>query len=213
MPKAAVQQKDGSYAIVPQLTAGLVTPEVLRRIATVAERYQIPVLKLTGAARIALVGIKEADVDRVWEDLGLPPAPAVGNCVRSVKVCPGTAACTYALQDSLGLGMKLEERYLGAAVPGKFKIGVSGCPRNCAEAWVKDFGVFGKKTGFTVVLGGSAGTTPRLAKVFATGLSGEEVIALCGRVLAVYGTHGKERESFGALVERLGIEEMRRLTG
>lgn len=210
VPRGAVLQRDGkTYAVVPRIPAGLVNPDVLERIAAVARKYQIPVLKLTGAARIALVGLKEEDVEAVWAELGMEPAPAVGLCVRSVKACPGTAACRLAQQDSLALGLKMEELFGGMELPGKMKIGVSGCPMNCAETWVKDFGAFGKKKGFTVVVGGSAGVKPRLAELLAEDLAAEEVVGLFEKVVAVYREKAKPGERLGAFLDRFGIEQLK----
>lgn len=206
-----MQRDKATYAIIPKLPGGLVTPEVLRKFADVAEKYKIPVLKITGAQRIALVGIKPKDVEAVWQELGMEPAPAVGKVVRSVKVCPGTAACKLAQQDSLGLGLKIDEKFLGMELPSKFKFGISGCPNNCAEGWVKDFGAFGRPKGFTVVVGGNVGAKPRLAQVLAEDLSADEVIALAEKVISVYKEKANSGERFGKFLERIGFEEFKKL--
>ena len=112
-----------------------------------AEKYHAQALKITGATRIAIVGLKEEDMDSVWEDLALKPGAAVGLCVRSVRACPGTTFCKIGQQDALGMGMKLDEIYHGLELPGKFKMAVSGCNLNCAEGWVRDVGLYGKPKG------------------------------------------------------------------
>ena len=125
--KGAVLQRDReTYGIAPHLPCGLVTPEILRKIADVAERYRVPVLKITSAARIAMLGIREEDIDAIWDELGIKPGSVVGICVRSIKVCPGTTYCKRGQADSLGVGRVLDE-YHGLELPGKMKIGVSGC--------------------------------------------------------------------------------------
>ena len=126
--KGAIPQKDNeTYAIAPHIPCGIVTPDLLRKIADVSERYNAKVIKLTGATRIAIVGLKEEDIDRAWEDLGLDKGAAVGMCVRSIRTCPGNTFCKLGKQDSIGVGMKLDEKYHALELPGKFKMAVSGC--------------------------------------------------------------------------------------
>jgi NAD(P)H-nitrite reductase large subunit len=128
-----IQRDKETYAIAPHLSCGVVSPDVLRKIADVADKYNVAALKVTSASRIALVGIKEEDVDGVWQDLKMAPGAAVGLCVRSIKACPGTTFCKRGQQDSLGIGMLLDEKYHGMELPGKFKIGISGCGNQCAS--------------------------------------------------------------------------------
>ncbi|MGB9804389.1 NAD(P)/FAD-dependent oxidoreductase [Desulfofundulus sp.] len=214
MPRGAVLQRDGqTYAIVPWIRGGIVTPEILERLAAVARKYKIPVMKLTFAGRIALVGLKEEEVEAVWDELGLEPAPAVGPYLRSVRACPGTAACRLAQQDSLGLGMKLEEQFGGRDLPGKMKVGISGCPMNCSEAWVRDFGAFGKKDGFTVVVGGSAGAVPRIGEVLVEKVTADEVIRLFERILEIYRQEGRKGERFSAFAARVGLDHLKKTLG
>ncbi|MBT7170353.1 MAG: NAD(P)/FAD-dependent oxidoreductase, partial [Phycisphaerales bacterium] len=139
--KGAILQRDKeTYAVAPHIPCGVVAPDTLRKIADAAEKYGAAACKITGAARIAIVGLKEEDIDNVWADLGMSPGAAVGICVRSVKACPGTGFCKRGMQDSLGMGMYMDETYHGMQLPGKLKIGVSGCPHQCAETAIKDIG-------------------------------------------------------------------------
>jgi len=122
------RKKDNeTYAIAPHIPCGLVTPDQLINLGTVAQKHSIPVIKITSAARIALVGITESQVDEVWQDLGMDPGHATGLCVRSIKVCPGIDYCRLAQQDSIQMGMLLDESYHGMVLPSKMKMGVSGC--------------------------------------------------------------------------------------
>jgi NAD(P)H-nitrite reductase large subunit len=140
--KGVVLQRDRqSYGIAPHIPCGVVTAETLRRIAEVAEKYNIPQIKITSAARIALLGIKEEDVDAVWADLGMDPGNVVGICVRSIKACPGTTFCKRGQQDSLGLGLTLDSRFHGMELLGKLRFGVSGRPNQCGETSFKDIGL------------------------------------------------------------------------
>lgn len=208
--KGAVLQRDKqTYAIVPHIPLGLITPAQLRAIADVAEKYQSSALKITSAARIAIVGIKEADIEPAWQDLGMPPGAAVGLCVRSIKACPGNTFCRLGQQDALTMGMELDRRYHGLTLPGKMKMGVSGCPNQCAETSVKDLGLMGKTKGWTVLVGGNAASRPRLAETLAEDLSDEEALAACERVLQYFKENAKKGERLGRLIDRVGIDVFR----
>lgn len=207
--KGAVQQKDGSYAIVPHFPLGLITPADLRNVADVAEKYQVPVLKITSAARIAMVGFKEEDVAAAWEDLEPGIGHAIGLCVRSIKACPGTTVCRLGKQDALGLGMALDKRFHGFQLPNKCKMGVSGCINNCAETPVKDLGFVGKKDGWTVLVGGNAASRPQLAVELCSGLNDEQALALADKVLNYFKENGKKSERMGRFIERIGFEQFK----
>ena len=144
--KGAILQRDKeTYAIAPHIPGGLVSPALLRKIADVAEKYDAQAVKITGATRIAIVGIKEADIDAVWEDLNLDKGAAVGLCIRSIRTCPGNTYCRLGQQDALGIGLTLDRTYHGMQLPGKFKMAVSGCHLSCSESWVRDVGLIGRK--------------------------------------------------------------------
>lgn len=210
VPKDAILQRDGeTYAIVPNTPTGLVSPETLRRVADVAEKYKA-LVKLTNAQRIALVGFKRDNVNEAVEELGMPLATAAGSVVRSVKACPGTATCKFGMQDSLSLALELDKRYQGMTLPAKFKIAVSGCPNSCAEAAVVDLGVIGLRKGFKVLVGGTAGVKPRIGDVLALVETKEEVLELVERIINYYSVAAKPGERMGRLIERLGIEEFKR---
>ncbi|MCR3883538.1 MAG: NAD(P)/FAD-dependent oxidoreductase, partial [Methanothrix sp.] len=166
MEKGAILQRDKeTYAIAPHIAGGIIDPAGLKKIAEVAEKYNAAALKITSAQRIAIVGLKPEDLDFAWADLGMKPGAAIGLCVRSVKICPGTTFCKRGLQDSVGVGLKLDELYHGMDMPSKFKMGVSGCPNSCAEPAVKDLGLMGTAKGWTVLVGGNAARKPRLGVV------------------------------------------------
>ena len=190
-PKGAIIQRDKkTYAVVPRTPMGLVTPDILENIANVVRKYKIPVIKITSAQRMALVGMDPEVVDEVWRDLGMDVGPAVELCVHYVQACPGNTLCKLGVQDSLGLGGKLEEIFVGMHLPAKAKIGISGCPMNCGESYMRDFGAFGKKSGWTVIFGGNAGGKPRIGDVIAENLSSEEVVDLAKRCFEYYAANG-----------------------
>jgi len=212
--KGVVVQRDReTYGVAPHAPCGVVTPEDLRRIADVAEKYQVQQIKITSAARVALLGIREEDVDAVWSDLGMDPGNVVGICVRSVKACPGTTFCKRGQVDSLGVGQMLDEKYHGMELPGKMKIGVSGCPNQCAETSFKDIGLIGTAKGWRVIVGGSGGTTPRIAQVLVQKLETDEALAMIDKVLDYYRANAKPKERLGRTIERLGLDHMKAALG
>jgi NAD(P)H-nitrite reductase large subunit len=209
--KGVIRQKgkdDPTYAIAPHLPCGIVQPAQLRTLADVAEKHQISNLKITSAARIALIGIKEDQVDDVWKDLGLDPGHAVGLCVRSIKVCPGTTFCRLGKQDSLKMGMELDRMYHGMVLPSKMKMAVSGCKIQCAENCIKDLSLYGTQNGWTVCIGGNGSARPRLADVLVEGLSSQDARQMLEDAIAYYKEHSK-RERMGRMVERIGLDKIK----
>ena len=210
IPKGAILQRDKeTYAIVPRTPVGLVSPEDLERIAKVARKYQIPVIKITSGQRFALVGMKKDDVDKIWEDLGMDVGKATELCLHYVQACPGTAVCKFGVKDSLGLGMEIEKFFSGLDLPAKVKIGVSGCPFCCGESFVRDIGILGKKKGWTFIVGGSSARRPRIGDVLIEDLSEEEIINLTKQTLEYYQDKAKKRERMARFVDRIGIENMK----
>jgi len=208
--KGVILQRDKkSFAVAPHIPCGVVRPETLRRLADVAEKYGAQALKITSAARIAIVGVEEKDVEAIWSELGMSTGFAVGLCVRSVKACPGTTFCKRGQQDSLSLGLKLDGKYHGMELPGKFKIGVSGCPNQCAETCIKDVGLVGTLKGWRVLVGGNGGAKPRLARELARDLTEEEATDLIDKVIAYYQAHAGSHRRLGALIEKMGFDEFK----
>jgi NAD(P)H-nitrite reductase large subunit len=208
--KGVILQRDKqTYAVAPHIPCGVVKPQTLRKLADVAEKYGAAALKVTSAARIAIVGLKEEDVDKVWADLGMQPGAAVGLCVRSIKACPGTTFCKRGIQDSLGVGLKLDEKYHGQELPAKFKLGVSGCANQCAETCIKDIGLVGLPKGWKVLVGGKGGGRPRLAQELTKDLTTEEALALVDRIIEYCKANGKPRRRLGVLIDEMGFENFK----
>ena len=204
-----IQRDKQSYAVAPHIPCGVVKPETLRKLADVAEKYGAAALKITSAARIAMVGLKQDDVDNVWSELGMSAGSAVGLCVRSVKACPGTTFCKRGIQDSLGLGLKLDEKYHGLQLPAKFKLGVSGCPNQCAETCIKDIGLVGMPKGWKVLVGGNGGAKARLSRELARNLSTEQALELIARIIEYYKANAKPHQRLGAMIEKMGFDGFR----
>jgi len=210
----AILQRDGqTYAVTPRIPCGLVTDfDILRRIADAAEKFGAQAIKVTSSQRITIIGVRAEDLEAIWADLGMKPGLASGMCIRSVKACPGTRYCRLGMQDSLGLGLRLEERWAHQPMPNKLKIAVSGCPLDCAESHVRDIGVVGGKRGWAVELGGSAGASPRLADTVAERRSAGEAEALVGRIIEGYQGLGKKKR-IGSLIDRLGLDQFKQQVG
>ena len=204
--KGAILQRDNkTYAVAPHIPCGVVTPDLLRRIADVAEKYNAQALKITGATRIAIVGLEEEHIDQVWKELQLDQGAAVGLCVRSIRACPGTTFCKIGRQDALGIGMELDQRYHGKELRGKFKMAVSGCHLSCSESWVRDIGLIGQKDGWQVVIGGNVGAAPRIGEEIATGLDDAQVLQVVDKVVQCYQENANRNERLGKLIDRIGI--------
>jgi len=213
-PRGAILQRDKeTYAIVPKIPVGLVTPAVLENISRVARKYEIPILKIVSGQRLALVGMKAEQIEDIWRELELEPGKATGLCVHYVQACPGTAVCRLGVQDSLGLGLELEKLFAGMDLPGKVKIGVSGCPMTCGESFVRDIGVQGKKDGWSFIFGGNSGGHPRIGDVLAEGLTTDQVVEMAKKALDYYQANGKKRERTARFVERTGLEALKKVLG
>jgi NAD(P)H-nitrite reductase large subunit len=205
LEKGAILQRDGeTYSISPHIPGGFCEPAMLRKVADVAEKYGAR-LKLTGSQRIAIIGIREDDIDAAWAEFE-DRSRAIGPSVRSIKMCPGTRSCKKAIQDSPALGFALDDAFYGQPMPQKFKMAVSGCPNCCSDSWMKDVGFFGTKNGFTVIVGGKGGRSPSIGRVLVENLSIEQAVDLTGKIIAFYREHGKAGERIGTLIERIGLE-------
>ena len=205
-----IQRDKQTYAVAPHIPCGVVRPATLRRLADVAEKYGAQAVKITSAARIAIVGVNEKDIDNIWTELGMSPGFAVGLCVRSIKACPGTTFCKKGQQDSLTLGLKLDGKYHGLELPGKFKLGVSGCPNQCAETCIKDIGIVGMPKGWKVMVGGNGGAKPRLSVELAKDLTEEQALDLVDKIIKYYKANAKPHQRLGAMIERMGFEEFKK---
>ena len=215
LEKGAILQRDKTtFAIAPHIPGGIITDfDMLRRLAAVAEKYQAQAIKLTSAQRMALVGLQAADLDQVWQELGMTPGAAIGLCVRSVKICPGTDFCRIGLQDAVKVGLALDSKYHGFELPYKFKIGVSGCPNSCAESAGKDIGLVGFKNGWQVSAGGFlSGIKPRLADVIATDLDDYQAMQLVDRIIDWYMKVNKKRR-LGKIIDEVGLETFKKELG
>ena len=201
-------QKDGSYSVVPRMWGGVTTPNELRAIADVVEKYRIPTLKVTGGQRLDMLGVKKEDLPGVWGDLnkaGLVSGHAYGKALRTVKTCVGQEWCRFGTQDSTTMGIKLERLTWGSWMPHKFKMAVSGCPRNCAEATIKDFGVVAVESGWELHVGGNGGVKVRVTDLLCKVTTEEEVLEYSGAFIQVYREQARYLERTAPWLERVGL--------
>ncbi|GAB4336350.1 MAG: NAD(P)/FAD-dependent oxidoreductase [Desulfobulbaceae bacterium] len=209
-PVGAILQRDKeTWAIVPRIPVGLATAEHFRRIADVVDAFSIPIIKITSGHRLALVGMKEEDLDEIWRQLGMEAGKATELCLHYVQACPGNTVCRYGVLDSLEMGTAIENFFIGMELPAKVKIGVSGCPFCCGESFVRDVGLFAKKKGWTLVFGGNSARRPRIGDIIAEDLDREEAIGLIRTCLEYYAAHARKKERTARFIERIGIDTFR----
>jgi nitrite reductase (NADH) large subunit len=202
-------QKDGTYSVVPRMWGGLTTAKELRAIADVVDKFEIPTVKVTGGQRIDLLGVKKEDLPSVWMDLsnaGMVSGHAYAKALRTVKTCVGSEWCRFGTQDSTGLGVTLEQRSWGSWMPHKFKMAVSGCPRNCAEATIKDFGIICVESGYELHVGGNGGIHVRVTDLLCKVATEADAIEYCEAFVQYYREDARYLERTAPWVKRLGIE-------
>lgn len=202
-------QKDGTYSVVPRIWGGVTTPAELRAIADAAEKYAVPTVKITGGQRIDLLGVKKEDLPKMWGDLsraGFVSGHAYGKALRTVKTCVGSQWCRFGTQDSTTMGIRLEKLTWGSWTPHKFKMAVSGCPRNCAEATIKDFGVVAVDSGWELHVGGNGGVKVRATDLLCKVTTMEEVEEYAAAFMQLYREDARYLERTAPWIERVGLE-------
>jgi nitrite reductase (NADH) large subunit len=205
-------QKDGTFSVVPRMWGGLTTPAELRVIADIAEKYQVPTVKMTGGARVDLLGIRKEDLPRVWADLGaagMVSGHAYGKSIRTVKTCVGAEHCRFGTQRSMEMGVKLEKMLFGMGSPHKVKLAVSGCPRNCAEAGIKDIGVIGVDSGYEIYVAGNGGIKTEVAQFLCKVKTDDEVKEYSAAFLQLYREEGFYLERTCHYVARVGLDHVK----
>jgi nitrite reductase (NADH) large subunit len=205
-------QKDGTYSVVPRMWGGLTNPRELRAIADVVEKYDAPMVKVTGGQRLDIFGIKKEDLPAVWADLnaaGMVSGHAYGKSLRTVKTCVGSEWCRFGTQDSTGLGVKVERMSWGSWMPHKFKIAVSGCPRNCAEATIKDFGIVCVDSGYELHVGGNGGIKVRATDFLCKVTTERQAMDYCAAFIQLYREEARYLERTAPWIERVGVEYIR----
>lgn len=201
-------QKDGTYSVVPRIWGGVTNPAELRAIADVAEKYRVPTVKITGGQRIDLLGVRKEDLPQIWGDLaaaGFVSGHAYGKSLRTVKTCVGKEWCRFGTQDSTRMGIELEKMTWGSWTPHKFKMAVSGCPRNCAEATIKDLGVVAVDSGWEIHVGGNGGVKIRATDFLCKVETEQQVKEYCGAFMQLYREEARYLERTAPWIERVGL--------
>jgi nitrite reductase (NADH) large subunit len=203
-------QKDGTYSVIPRMWGGETSAAELRRIADVVDKYRIPTVKVTGGQRIDLLGVKKEDLPGVWRDIDMPSGHAYAKALRTVKTCVGSEWCRFGTQDSTRMGKDLERALWRMYAPHKVKLAVSGCPRNCAEAGIKDVGVIGVESGWEIVVGGNGGIKTEVAQFFCKVKTAEEVLEVAGAFLQLYREEGWYLERTVHWLARVGLDSVKK---
>lgn len=198
-------QRSSTPPLAPRLPAGLATPALLRQLADIAEKYNGSI-KISGNS-IVILGLTAEDHVRAVSELGLDNQSFAGKTIRTVAACAGKPHCPRAVQDSTALGLALEDKFFGRELPGKLRLGVSGCPNCCAEVFVKDIGLYGVGCGYTVVAGGNSGRRAQAARVVAEKVPAEATLPLIEKIINYYQTHARPGERLGQTISRLGFED------
>ncbi len=206
-------QKDGTFSVVPRMYGGVTNPDQLRKIANVADKYNVKLLKVTGGQRIDLFGVEKEDLPSVWADLDMPSGYAYGKTLRTVKTCVGENFCRFGTQDSIGLGIAMEKKFERVGTPHKVKMAVSACPRNCAESGIKDLGVVGVDGAWEIYIGGNGGTHLRAAELLCKVKTSDEVIEITGAYIQHYRETANYLERTSVWVERVGFDTIKEIIG
>ncbi len=205
-------QKDGTYSVIPRIWGGVTSPAELRAIADIADKYEVPTVKFTGGQRLDLLGVTKENLPKMWGDLvaaGFVSGHAYGKALRTVKTCVGSEWCRFGTQDSTGLGIQMEKETWGSWTPHKFKIAVSGCPRNCAEATIKDFGVVCVDSGYELHVGGNGGIKVRVTDFLCKVSTEAEVLEHCGAFMQLYREDAHYLERTAPWIERTGLTHIK----
>lgn len=204
-------EQEKSYLVLPQYHAGQLTPDELEQLATLARKYHVPQIKVTGAQRIAFLGTEPRDLEALKEELHLPEAPPhARHRLHYVQACPGSTWCPYGQGNSLAMGDKLRALEMDGPLPYKVKVGVSGCRFCCCESMVRDVGLVGERKGWRLSFGGNGAGRPRVGDVIADGLSDDEALSLVKKTLDVYRKESLPKRRSARFMERFGIEALRK---
>jgi len=203
-------QKDGTYSVIPRMYGGVTSSDQLRKIADVADKYKVPMVKVTGGQRIDLLGVKKEDLTNMWADLDMPSGYAYGKSIRTVKTCVGSEFCRFGTQNSTQLGIDIEKAFDHMWAPHKVKFAVSGCPRNCAESGIKDVGVIGVDSGWEIYVGGNGGIKTEVAHFLCKVKTAEEVIQYSGAFIQIYREEARYLDRTVHWIERVGLDYVKK---
>jgi len=203
-------QKDGTYSVIPRMYGGVTSPDQLRKIADVADKYAVPMVKVTGGQRIDLLGVKKEDLVGMWKDLDMPSGYAYAKGIRTVKTCVGSEFCRFGTQDSTQMGIDIEKAFDHMWAPHKVKFAVSGCPRNCAESGIKDVGIIGVDSGWEIYVGGNGGIKTEVAQFLCKVKTPDEVLEYSGAFIQIYREEARYLDRTVHWIERVGLDYVKK---
>ena len=203
-------QKDGTYSVIPRMYGGVTTPDQLRKIADVADKYAVPMVKVTGGQRIDLLGVKKEDLVDMWKDLDMPSGYAYAKGIRTVKTCVGSEFCRFGTQNSTQMGIDIEKAFDHMWAPHKVKFAVSGCPRNCAESGIKDVGIIGVDSGWEIYVGGNGGIKTEVAQFLCKVKTSDEVLEYSGAFIQIYREEARYLDRTVHWIERVGLDYVKK---
>ena len=198
-----------TFTIIPGLNMGLFSPQELEQIVAIINKYNVPMTKITGAQRLAILGMDEEDQMKLKAELKPLTRPVAVNSFHYVQACPGSKWCKFGTSDAPALGARIEQISFAEPLPGKVKVAIAGCRMCCTEPYVRDIGIFASKKGWTLVFGGNAGGNPRIGDIVAEGLTDDQVIDLLQKCLAVYQQNAKTKSRTARFMERFGIDALK----
>ena len=201
------RKKTKTYNVLPGTRMGVISTDYLEKVTKVARKHNIPFFKITSAQLLAIVGHAPETAEQIWKELGQETGPKKPVGIHYIQACPGVKWCKYGRQDSLAMGEKLKKAFGDLPLPAKTKVGISGCPLNCCECYVRDIGIFGKKNGWTLVFGGNGGGCPRIGDIVAEDLNDEEVLELVGKCLDYFSKNARKLERTARLMRRTDIDK------
>jgi len=202
---AAVEKGLETYTIIPYIPGGILDPVTLRKIADVAEKYPVECIKMTSEHKIGFYGVRKEDIDDIFHDLGMEPGGHIGKCVRGVKFCTGNAFCKKGYQNTIEMGLRIDETFHKMETPAKVKISLSGCTRCCAESAVRDIGLIGTPRGWKMLVGGTCGLQVKKGKLIAKDLSDDQVIDYVEKILNYYIENGVDKR-MGRFIDKIGFD-------
>lgn len=203
-------QNHKTYAIMPGMNMGIMTPDDLETIAAICRKFEVPVAKITSAQRLAFLGTSPEQLEELKKELHIPETlPHTRNRIHYVQACPGSRWCKYGVRDSLKMGKVIENLELTGPLPSKVKVGVSGCRMCCCESWVRDVGLIAQKNGWRLIFGGNAAGRPRIGDIVAEDLNDEEAVALVKKCLNFYIRNAKFKTRSARFMERFGIDQLK----
>ena len=203
-------QKDGTYSVIPRMYGGVTTSDQLRKIADVADKYAVPMVKVTGGQRIDLLGVKKEDLVGMWKDLDMPSGYAYAKGIRTVKTCVGSEFCRFGTQNSTQMGIDIEKAFDHMWAPHKVKFAVSGCPRNCAESGIKDVGIIGVDSGWEIYVGGNGGIKTEVAQFLCKVKTSDEVLEYSGAFIQIYREEARYLDRTVHWIHRMGLEYVKK---